>query len=75
LTNSERKQLQILQSDECWSAIEKFLEEYIKGINLSGSMKRENEFETIWQRAYNEGGVENLRNFFKALDNEARLYK
>lgn len=62
-------------SDEGWPAMEEYLEEYISGLDLKGTMKRENEFETIWQRAFDEGGELHLRNFFKSADAEARRYK
>ncbi|MFA7662765.1 MAG: hypothetical protein WCX88_02505 [Patescibacteria group bacterium] len=75
MTNSDRKSLQSLQTQPEWEVLEKLLEEYIAGIDLSGSMKRNNEFETIWQRAHSEGGVEHLRNFFKVADSEARHYQ
>jgi hypothetical protein len=38
-------------------------------------MKRETEFETIWQRAHAEGGADHLRGFLVEIENEARKYK
>lgn len=72
MTNPERKLLQEALSNRGWLLVEQFLEDYIESLNLKGSMKRQNDFETIWQRAEAEGGEFHLRNFMNQLDEEAR---
>lgn len=74
ITNDKRKILQDLQTHIGWPVLEEFIEEYIKNLDLNGSIKRNNEFETIWQRAHSEGGREHLRGFLTAIESEARKY-
>lgn len=74
MDNTSRKLLQELQTHIGWPVLEEFLAEYLKGLELEGTIKRNSEFETIWQRAEAEGGRDHLINFFKALEDEARKY-
>ena len=74
MTNDDRKMLQELQTHECWPILEKFLDEYIKSLGLDGDIKRETSFETLWQRAYVEGGANHLKQFFALAESEARKY-
>lgn len=74
MDNNKRKLLQEIQTHIGWPVVEEFLADYIKGLDLDGPIKRETEFETIWQRAEAEGGRDHLINFFKELENEARKY-
>jgi len=74
ITNSDRKMLQDLQSSIAWEALERLRDEYIEALDLVGPIKRENEFETIWQRAYNEGGRDHIRQLFDQMFNEAKKY-
>lgn len=70
----ERKQLQTLQSIPEWEALENFLTEYLNNCFKVDTIKRETEFDTIWEQAKREGGKEHLINFFKVLEEEARKY-
>lgn len=75
MENPKRKQLQDIQTQPSWFAVEEFIEEYKKThLNLDESAKRDSDFNTIWDRAYKEGGLYHLINFFNALENEARKY-
>ena len=74
MTNDERKLLQEIQTHRGWNTLEKFLNQYIDSLDLKGSIRMNSEFETIWNRAYNEGGEHHLRNFILQLDSEARKY-
>jgi len=74
MTNGDRKALQDLMTNIGWPVLEKCLNEYIDGIGLNGSIKRITEFETIWQRAFAEGGEQHLKDFFQSVENEARKY-
>ena len=74
MTNDKRKLLQDLQTHIGWPVLEEFVDEYISGLGLNGSAKRESDFETIWQRAHSEGGSDHLKGFLTAIENEARKY-
>ena len=74
MTNDEQKMLQELQTHECFPVLEKLLVEYIEGLNLKDSAKRSTQFETIWDRASNEGGELHLKTFFPVAESEARKY-
>lgn len=74
MTNDERKILQDLQTHRGWPLLEEFAEQYIKSLGLTGTIKMPTEFDTIWNRAYNEGGEYHLNKFLEALENEARKY-
>jgi len=75
MTNPERQLLQELQMHQGFPVLEKLMDEYIKGLDLKGSMKRETEFETIWQRAIIEGGELHLKTFLAVAESEARKFK
>ncbi len=74
MDNQKRKQLQDILTDRNWDVVEEYLVEYLEALNLKGSIKRQNEFETIWGRAFNEGGEFHLKDFFKQIENEARKF-
>jgi hypothetical protein len=74
MDNSKRKLLQEILTDRNWDVVEDYLEEYIANLNLKGSVKRQDEFHTIWDRAFGEGGEHHLRDFFKQIENEARKF-
>ena len=74
MKNEKRKLLQEVQSDRGWEVLEEYLEEYIERLNTDDSIKRDSQFETLWQRAYLEGGINHLRQFFKDAETEARKY-
>jgi len=75
MTNDEQKILQDLQTHLGWPILEKLMAEYVEGLELKGSAKRETEFETVWQRALAEGGELHLKTFFAVAEAEARKYK
>ena len=54
--------------------LEELMQEYVKGLDLNAPIKRDTNFETIWQRAHTEDGVEHLNNFFKLAESEASRY-
>lgn len=58
--------------DPRWPAIEEFLKEYIDENFVNFSVKRDTEFNTVWEMAYSEGGKIHLFNFIKRLEDEAR---
>lgn len=74
MTNDKRKLLQEALSNEGWPVLEEFVEEYINNLNLPGSIRRNDEFNTIWDRAFTEGGEYHIRELLKQLDSEARKF-
>ena len=71
LDKTIRSQLRQLQQAPQWESLEQAFTEYLKNYFLETSIKRENEFETIWNSAYSEGGKFHLNNFMKFLEDEA----
>ena len=59
-------------SDPRWSAIETYIQDYLITNFLQDSIKRDDEFETIWYAAHGEGGKYHLQRFFIELENEAK---
>lgn len=74
MDNSKRKILQDVLTNPNWDVVEEYLIEYLESLNLKGSVKRQDEFHTIWDRAWGEGGEFHLKGFFKAIENEARKF-
>jgi|AntAceMinimDraft_10_1070366.scaffolds.fasta_scaffold42839_3 hypothetical protein len=74
MTNNERKILQDLQTHLGFPILEKLMREYIEELGLKGSMKRDTQFDTIWERALAEGGELHLKMFFAQAEAEARKY-
>jgi hypothetical protein len=74
LSKQQIKQLQALQSDPRWAAIEQFLAEYIKDNFIQQTVKRDTEFNTIWELAHAEGGKFHIQRFFNQLEQEAMKF-
>ena len=72
LDKQTRSMLRQLQQAPQWTSFEQAFQEYLKNYFLETSIKRENEFETIWGCAFNEGAIYHLKNFMKFLENEAQ---
>lgn len=72
MTPSQQKQIQRLMSNNDWLAIERFLEEFKLKNFVDESMKRNTEFETLWNAAEKEGAKNILQLFFNELENEAK---
>ena len=71
ISNQHRKQLQKLMSEANWGAFEAFFDYYLQHNFIQTSIKRNSEFETIWQAASDEGGKRHLQNFKQQLEDEA----
>ena len=67
----DKKQIRGLMQDSRWNAFEFAFQDYLKTYFLDVSSKRENEFETIWFMAHNDGGKFHLDNFIKKLEEYA----
>jgi hypothetical protein len=75
MTNSQRKQLQDIQTDKNWEVVEEYIAEYIEQhLQLQNSVKRNDSFNTIWDRAFTEGGEFHIKKFFNSIEAEARRY-
>jgi hypothetical protein len=55
-----------------WLSVENALERYLLENFVQSSIKRENEFETMWYLAFSEGGKDHLQRFFQALEDNAK---
>ena len=62
------KQIRQMMQTPQWSAFEMVLDDYLKRNFLDSSMKKANEFETIWWTAYAEGGKFHLKDFMQKLE-------
>lgn len=56
--------------DPRWLALEDAFKIYLKENFPDTSIKRANEFETIWNAAYSDGGKWYLNNFWSKLESE-----
>ena len=75
MDNSQRGMLQKLMTDPAWQAVENYFDSFIENsFKDFGSVKRETEFETIWQAAHREGGKMYIEMFRKHLEREAGRY-
>jgi len=72
MTPTQQRQLQRLQKNEDWLALEEFIKEFKLNNFVEDSIKRDNEFETMWNAAEKEGGKNTLNQFFEELENEAK---
>jgi len=64
------RQIRGLMQDPRWSALESALSDYMRDNFLNPSIKKDNEFDTLWYCAYNEGGKYHLKTFFNNLENK-----
>lgn len=72
MNDQYRKQLQQLMSQPQWGAFEAFFKDYMDRNFIQNSIKRNSEFETMWQAAENEGAKRMLNDFKDSLEAEAR---
>ena len=72
MIEADRQLLQEVMTNRGWEALERYMKEYIGSLELSGSIKKDTEFNTIWDRAHNEGGRDHLTNFFLQAEGEAK---
>ena len=71
LDKTIRSQIRQLMQSPQWNSIEISFNEYLKNYFLETSIKRENEFSTLWEASWQEGGKYHLNNFMKYLEDEA----
>ena len=67
-----RSQIRQLMQTPQWNSLEVMLADYLKNYFLETSIKRENEFSTLWEASWREGGQYHLKNFFEKLEQEAQ---
>jgi len=72
ISDQGKKNIQALMQDPRWLSLENALEQYLLENFVQTSIKRENEFETMWQLAFAEGGKDHLQRFFNQLESAAK---
>lgn len=65
------KMIRSLMQDPRWLAMETAFDIYMKENFQDASVKRVNEFETIWNVAHTEGGKYHVHSFWKGLETKA----
>jgi len=73
MTNDDRKLIQEAMTQRSWLGIENAMKEYTKGLKQD-SIRKQTQFDTIWEAAYSEGGEYHIRQFFIYLFNEGKKY-
>ena len=71
LDKSTRSSIRGILQDPRWLSVETAFADYLKNYFLETSIKRENEFNTLWEASWREGGQYHLENFMKYLEDEA----
>lgn len=56
--------------DSRWLALEVCIADYLKTNFLDSSIKKANEFETIYWAAYSEGGKDHIKKFMSELESK-----
>lgn len=72
MNDYHRRMLQQLIAQPEWEGLQAYFDDYLKRNFTQASIKRDNEFETMWQAAQNEGGKMYLQAFFDGIIEEAR---
>jgi hypothetical protein len=72
LSDQGKKNIQTLMQDPRWLSLENALEVYLLENFVQSSIKRENEFETMWQLAFAEGGKDHLQRLMSQLESAAK---
>ena len=72
LSAQDQKNVQALMKDQRWASVDNALKAYLMENFVQTSIKRDNEFETMWCLAFNEGGKDNLQRFMSELINQAK---
>ena len=71
-TDQHRKMLQGLIADPRWVAVQEYFDWYMKQNFTEQSIKRDDEFNTLWEAASAEGGKMHLQAFFDGFITEAK---
>lgn len=72
IADQGKRNIQMLMQDPRWLSVENALEVYLLENFVQTSIKRENEFETMWQLAFAEGGKDHLQRFMSQLESAAK---
>ena len=70
ITDQNRKQLRKLMEDPAWIGFEAFFRVFMEKNFVISSVKRSNEFDTLWYLAEAEGGKRFLHTFVKEMEEE-----
>ena len=72
LADSHRKMLQRLQMDPNWAGFVAYYQYFMDRNFVQGSVRRNTEFDTIWEAATQEGGKTYLKAFISQMEQEAK---
>jgi hypothetical protein len=72
ISDQDKKNIQALMKDIRWLSFEKAAQSYLLENFVQSSIKRENEFETMWYLAFAEGGKDHVQRFINQLEDEAK---
>lgn len=67
MDNLTIKKLRLLVESDKWDAIEPFVDKIVEKWNKV-EVKRESEFETLWELAKREGKIEGVREFISSIE-------
>lgn len=73
--DSHKRSLQRLMEDKDWAAVEAYVAYFMLQNFAAASIKRNSEFETIWQAAEQEGGSRYIQLLMRGMENEVRSLK
>lgn len=71
ITPGEKRSIERLMSSKDWETIENMRLRFDEESKENGSIKRANEFDTIWYAAMHEGSRMAIKNFFDWLEKMA----
>ena len=72
MNQQQRKQLQKLMSEANWAAFDAYFNDFMIKNFVQSSIKREDQFHTMWYAAEQEGAKRTLQQFKDGLEAEAR---
>ena len=67
LNQQDKKNLQTLMKTPQWASVNTAVKTYLMEHFVTTSIKRENEFETMWQLSFSEGGKDNIQRLMSEL--------
>ena len=70
--DQHKRQLRGLQEDARWGAVEAFVADFMQRHFVQGSIKRGDQFDTIWYAAEAEGGRRYIQLMLKEMEDAAR---
>ena len=72
MTDQDRKTLQTLMEDPRWEAVDRYYQHFMLQNFAIVSIKRNDQFNTLWEAAASEGGKDFVQRFYQGFENEAK---